>query len=483
MIDIPMDRLSVTLDPDSISSDEALSPYWNELCAERQSMWWLPHRTASPARATHSSGTSSNFREEASNFWKRTIFPTGSTSVASLRLSLPSVTPAMGSVLVKGTRKIRAYPKDPELLHELVRQQRRAYNLAIACFIEADRGLVDPGGPDLKQTALRATIRAFVRSEVEERGGTFRSADCDEAVNGAFRTRDAVIRRRKDGERCGFSFRSIKDIRQRIAVQKLSGAFVAHNFDLAEPMPDEAWGKLTTIVLERGQWFICAQKHIVTVGQDEIQVRSVVALDPGVRTFVTAYSVNHAASYGAGFYAEKVFALLLKLDRLVGLRAKARHGEWKRHFEKRIDRLAIRVRNLVDDLHRRVAYDLVQAFDVILLPSFETKDMSAKEDRRIRTKTVRSMLGLAHYRFRQKLAWMCRKYGKRLIVVNEAYTSKTRSWDGFVNEHLGGAKTVSDGIIVVDRDMNGARGIMLRALYGNLGRFQAAGVDVALVAE
>ena len=29
----------------------------------------------------------------------------------------------------------------------------------------------------------------------------------------------------------------------------------------------------------------------------------------------------------------------------------------------------------------------------------------------------------------------------------------------------------------------GARGIMLRALYGNLGRFQAAGAEVALVAE
>ena len=365
----------------------------------------------------------------------------------------------------------------------MVRQQRRAYNLAIACFREADAGLVDPGGPDLKQTALRATIRDFVRSEVEERGGTFRSADCDEAVNAAFRARDAVIRKRKAGERCRLSFRSIRDMRQRIAVQKLSGAFVDRNFDLAEPIPDEAWRKLTTIVLERGRWFICAQKRIVTVGQDEIQARSVVALDPGVRAFVTAYAVNHAASYGASFYADKVFPLLLQLDRLFGRRAKARCGEWKRHYRKRIDRLAIRVRNLVDDLHRRVAYDLVQAFDVILLPSFETKEMSAKEDRRIRTKTVRSMLGLAHYRFRQKLEWMCRKHGKRLVICNEAYTSRTRSWDGFVNENLGGAKTVSDGSIVVDRDMNGARGIMLRALYGNLGRFRAAGDDVALVAE
>ncbi|MDE2911851.1 MAG: hypothetical protein OXL68_02860, partial [Paracoccaceae bacterium] len=105
----------------------------------------------------------------------------------------------------------------------------------------------------------------------------------------------SAIRRRKEGERCGFSFRSIRDRRQRIAVQKLSGAFVARNFDLAEPIPDEAWGKLTTIVLERGQGFICARKHNTTVGQDEIQVRSIVALDPGVRTFVTADAVNPAA--------------------------------------------------------------------------------------------------------------------------------------------------------------------------------------------
>ncbi len=473
----------MTLDPESIEGDEALSPYWNGPCAEMQSMWWLPHRTASPGQSACPPGMPSNFREEASSFWKRAIIPSGPASAASLRISLPPGTPVTASVLVKATRKIRAYPKNPDLLHELVRQQRRAYNLAVACFREADKGLVDPKGPDLKRTALRATIRDFVRSEAHERGGTFRSADCDEAVNAAFRARDAVIRKRKAGERCRLSFRSVKDMRQRIAVQKLSAGFVAQNFDLAEPMPDEAWRKLTTIVLERGTWFICAQLHIVTVGQDEIQVRSVVALDPGVRTFVTAYTVNHAASYGDGFYAERVFPLLLQLDRLVGQRAKARCGEWKRHFQKRIDRLAIRVRNLVDDLHRRVAYDLVQAFDVILLPSFETKEMSAKEDRKIRTKTVRSMLGLAHYRFRRKLEWMCRKYGKRLVICNEAYTSRTRSWDGFVNENLGGAKTVSDGSIVVDRDMNGARGIMLRALYGNLGRFRAAGADLALVAK
>ena len=54
---------------------------------------------------------------------------------------------------------------------------------------------------------------------------------------------------------------------------------------------------------------------------------------------------------------------------------------------------------------------------------------------------------------------------------------------GMAKEVRAGARTVSDGSIAVDRDINGARGIMLRALYGNLGRFRAAGAEVAFVAE
>ena len=249
---------------------------------------------------------------------------------------------------------------------------------------------------------------------------------------------------------------------------------MAKQFSLSQHLPEEAFGKLTKITFERGQWFICAQKHITTTGQDEIQVQSLVAIDPGVRCFATAYSMDRVTSYGEGFYTSRVFPILLELDGLIGHRARAKHSDWKRHYQKKIDRLTIRARNLIDDLHRRVAYDLVTSFDVILLPSFETKEMSSKEDRKITTRTVRSMLGLAHYRFRLKLEWMCRKYGKRLIIGNEAYTSKTRSWDGGIETSLGAAKTISDGKIRVDRDVNAARGFMLRALYGDFGLSQAA---------
>ena len=55
------------------------------------------------------------------------------------------------------------------------------------------------------------------------------------------------------------------------------------------------------------------------------------------------------------------------------------------------------------------------------------------------------------------------EYGKQVIHQDEAYTSKTCSWNGVI-KNIGGAKLIRDGEIVMDRDYNGARGIFLRAL-------------------
>ena len=108
---------------------------------------------------------------------------------------------------------------------------------------------------------------------------------------------------------------------------------------------------------------------------------------------------------------------------------------------------------------------MVDHFDIILLPTFETSEMVLRGARKLRSKSVRSMLTYAHYRFQQFLRWKCWQTGKALLLVNEAYTSKTCSWSGEIIANLGGRKVIagSDGIRV-DRDTNGARGIFLRAL-------------------
>ena len=70
--------------------------------------------------------------------------------------------------------------------------------------------------------------------------------------------------------------------------------------------------------------------------------------------------------------------------------------------------------------------------------------------------------------FQNILRWISKKYGKLVVAVNESYTTKTRSWDGVIVDNLHGSSVVTDGNIVVNRDYNGARGILLRALTRQL---------------
>ncbi len=58
------------------------------------------------------------------------------------------------------------------------------------------------------------------------------------------------------------------------------------------------------------------------------------------------------------------------------------------------------------------------------------------------------------------------EHNKIVVDVNEAYTSKTVSWTGEIVKNLGGSKTIKSPSTgqKMDRDLNGARGIFLRAL-------------------
>ena len=95
--------------------------------------------------------------------------------------------------------------------------------------------------------------------------------------------------------------------------------------------------------------------------------------------------------------------------------------------------------------------------------------MTRRGERQIQSKTARKtarmMLSFQHYRFKKRLQWKAWQRGSLVLEVNEAYTSRTRSWDGRVDEKLGGSRTIRDESgFIMDRDINGARGIFLRAL-------------------
>ena len=84
--------------------------------------------------------------------------------------------------------------------------------------------------------------------------------------------------------------------------------------------------------------------------------------------------------------------------------------------------------------------------------------------RPLRKSTVRSMLALSHYAFKQRLLHMAKSRGCIVNICNEAYTSKTCGCCGNIKKDLGSAEIYEclKCNSIIDRDYNAARNIYLK---------------------
>ena len=328
----------------------------------------------------------------------------------------------------------------------------------------------------LRQTGEAArwkTIKTDIIHAVPER---LKDTPCQVrsiAVRDACRAMSEVKRRNKElgpglpvGEYHELRFRSRKAPRQGCFIPKSSvtgiGAYPKKlgKLRMAEPLPaDHGDSRLT---LHNGQYHLAvtmpARRRV-----SETQAR-VVALDPGIRSFLTWFPEKDTGHIAPGAFG-KIQRLCAHLDALLSRAKLERRPLAKRNKYRAASRMRIRIGDLVDELHHQAARWLVDHFDIILLPTFESSGMTRRGARKLRTKSVRSLLTYAHYRFQKFLIWKAWQSGKDVVLVNEAYTSKTCSWSGQIISNLGGRRVVagSDGVRV-NRDINGARGIFLRAL-------------------
>ena len=94
-----------------------------------------------------------------------------------------------------------------------------------------------------------------------------------------------------------------------------------------------------------------------------------VALDPGVRNFITWFSED-----GCGKLGEQDFGRIQRLcqhqDNLLS-RATQAPSRKRRNMRRAAERMTVRIQNLINELHHKTARYLVDNFDVILLPAFE----------------------------------------------------------------------------------------------------------------
>ena len=130
-------------------------------------------------------------------------------------------------------------------------------------------------------------------------------------------------------------------------------------------------------------------------------------------------------------------------------------------------RIHKKIRCLVNDCHYKLAKWLCENYCIILLLKFRTQGMVWREQRCIGSKTAQAMCTWSHFRFWQHLIHKSREYSWcQVIMCTEEYTSKTCGSCGYIHKKLGGSKEFCcpQCKINLDRDINGARNILLRYL-------------------
>ncbi len=462
----PKPKSSKMLAPGSTSSAKDCSPYWSELCAAISSRLWLPAVVDCAGKDSSCSTSWSNKTVDkswfstnlliAQNPSSQRIFSPSCMSAASLKQATAAGCTGDCDTARK-SRKLRIFPSPEQraLLKQWFGVSRYVYNATI-------KHLQEPG-TKANWMAVAPIILGALPEWAKPVPYQIKKIAVKDACIAVREAKRGFIKD-KQVRRC--RFRSRSDRQQTVYIPKsaISERGVYHRIlgevRFAESLPPKfSDGRLT---LAYGEYYLIVSEEVRPL-QPESQGR-VVALDPGVRTFITFFSESSCGWIGndANLRIQK---LCFKLDRLVSKMTKAKSAQ-KRRFRKAADCIRCKVQHLVKELHDKTARFLVENFDVILLPSFESSQMVGKSRRKIKSKTVRQLLTLSHYQFKKHLEWKAWETGKTVLSdLNEAYTSKTVSWTGEVVK-IGGSRVIKSKIDgrVMNRDLNGARGIFLRAL-------------------
>jgi putative transposase len=451
-------KLSQTLGQVSTLSAKVCSPYWNDLCAEISSHLSLPVVTDSRGL------DSSYFNTWSSKTVDKSWFSTKLYTVPNQNLPKiysQSFTSSVAECMdlentPRKSRKIylRLNPEQKTLIRQWFGVSRFVYNQTLELLRD---GVIKANWKAIKGDILN-NLPDWCKN-IPYQIKSIAIKDACKAVS------NAKLKYKKSGSFSSLKFKSRKDPKQSCYIPKsaVSEKGIYHTI-LGEVRYKESLPKNfgdCRLVCVYGDYYL-------TLPEESLQLETksqgrVVALDPGIRTFFTFFSESSFGWLGKNANI-KIQKLCFKLDELCSAISKTT-GQLKRRLKKTANRIRSKIKNLVSELHKKSAKFLVDNFDVILLPTFETSQMSKKGKRRIRSKSVRQMLTLSHYQFKQFIKHKAFEHNKVVLDVNEAYTSKTVSWTGEIVK-IGGSKIIKSPSTgqTMDRDLNGARGIFLRAL-------------------
>jgi putative transposase len=477
--------------------DSNLLPFWNASTAELTTALPVPgakwSSTNFPKTSWFNASTNEaiahtgniSFDSDTLDAWLLTTEGGGAQVANKALLSKRQRTESDKHASLVKTRKIRVYPGNAtqrELLPRWFGTARWTYNQCLRALQEEGSTLKPNRSGGLREAIINDSNYIQENIWVRDTPRDIRAGAYQDLIDA--HTSNFAKRKKNPGHTFTVNFRSRKSAQERIYIDRRrykKGVIYPSKFGSVplrstEPLPEQLDHDAHLIRTRLGHYYLCIT---LDVQRDESQVPSetsrIAAIDPGVRTAHALYDPSgKLIEFGKNDIGH-LYRLCYHLDRLRSeidlLPKRCSDPDLKRYAHRKRWRMrrawlraSQRIRNLVDDYHKKVIHFLVTHYDVVLLPALETSRLVLRKARRLTNKTARAMVTWSHYRFRQRLLWKCRTTGCKVVVCGEAYTSKTCGQCGWLHNKLGGSKIFECGRcgLEVDRDANGARNILLK---------------------
>ena len=214
------------------------------------------------------------------------------------------------------------------------------------------------------------------------------------------------------------------------------------------------------IVKQKGiYWFVIPIP--VTVNEKKPLV-NYCGVDPGVRSFMTTVGNNDCIEYKHNeSYLKKLNNKLSELKRLRSTKTIK-----KRIMKKKYNKLESKKENVIDELHWKVITDLLIRNDVIFYGDIKSHGIVKNGNNKTLNKNVND---LKFYKFKQRLLSKAIEKHKRIVSVNEAFTSQTCCCCGTIYKPgISKVYKCKKCNTCVDRDVNASKNILMKEIIQNL---------------
>ena len=361
------------------------------------------------------------------------------------------------------SRRIRIYPKKEQrsLFRKWFGVQRLVYNHAIQHYNDKEfdvrhwMKLYDYISLELDKDYVKEVPYQIKKIAVKD-AYTSWSTNCKKA--------------KKNGTPFSLKFKSRKDKVQSCYIPKsaISPLGIYHTKSGRMKFTEPDWFTSSDIlacrlIYDHGRWFVSVPRKITTQQSFENQ-GGAVAVDPGIRNLGTYFSTDGRFGRVGQRAFERILRLNIRIDKIKSTIATTEDKLYKFRLKRVLDRLYHKIQDLVDELQWKFINFLTKEFSVVIFPPFNVSEMTKVSSRKIRKVVVRSMMSLRFHEFKERLKNKCKERHVLFIEQNEAWTSKTNSFNGEVMTNLGGKEFFFHEGFRINRDINGSRNILLRAM-------------------